>query len=259
MGNTGGPQRPPPPRRMLNRACGCRQATLLADGSSSLFCLVIFSFSFPPPPTFLHLSVALPGIFLPLSFCHSITPLCPLSCGPTPPRRRCLSSFSDVVTVQVRGRAGGGCSRRIIPRFAGSRKVNWGMEAELTQCVVICMCVRTDWLFLCCRDGKDEDVNVCACVRAEQTAPAGFLLGSPGQKTHESAASRIYSQLIKLAFVLRPGQRPVSINMHQNTRAPMWGGGQYTCTPTGVKERKDREKQDSEERKEEKKQKENPP
>lgn len=63
-------------------------------------------------------------------------------------------------------------------------------------------------------------VCVCVCVRArvcvyaEQTALAGFLLGSPGQKTHESAASRIYSQLIKLAFVLLLGQQPVSINIH---------------------------------------------
>ena len=58
-------------------------------------------------------------------------------------------------------------------------------------------------------------VCVCAdeCVYAEQTALAGFLLESPGQKTHESAASRIYGQLIKLAFVLLLGQQPVSINI----------------------------------------------
>lgn len=52
------------------------------------------------------------------------------------------------------------------------------------------------------------------CVYAEQTALAGFLLESPGQETHESAASRIYSQLIKLAFVLLLGQQPVSGNIH---------------------------------------------
>ncbi len=57
----------------------------------------------------------------------------------------------------------------------------------------------------------------CVCVCAGQTALAGFLLESPGQKTHESAASRIYSQLIKLAFVLLLGQQPVSINIHRNT------------------------------------------
>lgn len=43
----------------------------------------------------------------------------------------------------------------------------------------------------------------CVC---EQSALEGFLSDSPGQKTHESAASRIYSQLIKLAFVLRLGE-----------------------------------------------------
>ncbi len=58
---------------------------------------------------------------------------------------------------------------------------------------------------------------VCVCVCAGQTALAGFLLESPGQKTHESAASRIYSQLIKLAFVLLLGQQPVSINIRRNT------------------------------------------
>lgn len=60
-------------------------------------------------------------------------------------------------------------------------------------------------------------VCVCSreCVYAEQTALAGFLLESPGQKTHESAASRIYSQLIKLAFVLLLGKQLVSIlNIH---------------------------------------------
>lgn len=46
-----------------------------------------------------------------------------------------------------------------------------------------------------------EDGCVCLC---EQTAPEGFSVESPGQKTHESAASRIYCELIKLAFVLRP-------------------------------------------------------
>ena len=65
----------------------------------------------------------------------------------------------------------------------------------LYECV--CVCVRTS-----------------VCVYAEQTALAGFLLESPGLKTHESAASRIYGQLIKLAFVLLLGQQPVSINIH---------------------------------------------
>lgn len=91
----------------------------------------------------------------------------------------------------------------------------------------MCVCIR--WLFqnnsdvAAMEEGKDENgrwmlgfVCVCGreCVYAEQTALAGFLLESLGQKTHESAASRIYSQLIKLAFVLLLGQQPVSINMH---------------------------------------------
>lgn len=70
-------------------------------------------------------------------------------------------------------------------------------------------------------EGKDENgrwmlvcVCNCECVYAEQTALAGFLLESPGQETHESAASRIYSQLIKLAFVLLLGKQLVSINIH---------------------------------------------
>ena len=88
-------------------------------------------------------------------------------------------------------------------------------------------------------------VCVCVCVCAEQTALAGFLLESPGQKTHESAASRIYSQLIKLAFVLLLGQQPVSINTHTHTHThthiPTWANKHAPVHRRAVTEAEGRE------------------
>lgn len=84
------------------------------------------------------------------------------------------------------------------------------------------------------QEGKDGCLSGCCvclqmCVHAEQTALAGFLLGSPGPEMHESAASRIYSQLIKLAFVLLLGQQPVSTNIEaKHTQAPRRGRNKHT-------------------------------
>lgn len=49
------------------------------------------------------------------------------------------------------------------------------------------------------------------------------MLDSPGQKRHESAASRIYCELIKLAFVLRPqGEWSTRANMGRDASLS-WG------------------------------------
>lgn len=82
---------------------------------------------------------------------------------------------------------------------------------------------------------------------AEQTALAGFLLESPGQKTHESAASRIYSQLIKLAFVLLLGKQPVSINMHCRT-LPHGQTNMHLYCDCSVKETRQRGKKEEAEK-----------
>ena len=114
----------------------------------------------------------------------------------------------------------------------------------------MCVCLKNNSDAAVMEEGKDEDgrrmlVCVCqrVCVCAEQTALAGFLLESPGQKTHESAASRIYSQLIKLAFVLLLGQQPVSINIHTHTHThiPTWANKHAPVHRRAVTEAEGRE------------------
>lgn len=68
-------------------------------------------------------------------------------------------------------------------------------------------------------------------------------MDSPGQKTHESAASRIYCELIKLAFVLRPHGGGGVVCRHKHGRgrlAVMWESRQ---PPNGVKEHGARERE----------------
>lgn len=85
----------------------------------------------------------------------------------------------------------------------------------------------------------DAWMCVCAgiggCVPQAKCTGRVFLSESPGQQKHESAASRIYSQLIKLAFVLLLGHQLVSINTRWSTPThtdtlPRWQRNTWTAT-----------------------------